>query len=88
MLNIFEFSQGWENVQSWLVYANKLFKKVLLATWEIFSHENNCNNNSHRFTYKLAFILFLSFIINQKQESGFQEVDDGLATRNISAFCL
>ena len=25
MLNIFEFSRVWENVKSWLVYANKLF---------------------------------------------------------------
>ena len=25
MLNIFEFSPVWENVESWLVYANKLF---------------------------------------------------------------
>ena len=26
MLNIFEFSWVWENVESWLVYANKVFK--------------------------------------------------------------
>ena len=25
MLIIFEFSRVWENVESWLVYANKLF---------------------------------------------------------------
>ena len=25
MLNIFEFSRVWENVESWLVYASKLF---------------------------------------------------------------
>ena len=25
MLNIFEFLRVWENVESWLVYANKLF---------------------------------------------------------------
>ena len=25
MLNIFEFSRVWENVESWLVYANKFF---------------------------------------------------------------
>ena len=25
MFNIFEFSQVWENVESWLVFANKLF---------------------------------------------------------------
>ena len=26
MLNIFEFSWVWENIESWLVYANKVFK--------------------------------------------------------------
>ena len=30
---------------------------------------------------------FLSFLTNQKQESGFQQVG-GLVTRNISVFCL
>ena len=25
MLNIFKFSQVWENVESWLVYVNKIF---------------------------------------------------------------
>ena len=25
MLNIFEFSQVWQNVESWLVYANRYF---------------------------------------------------------------
>ena len=25
MLSIFEFSRVWENVESWLVYANKFF---------------------------------------------------------------
>ena len=25
MLNILEFSRVWDNVESWLVYANKLF---------------------------------------------------------------
>ena len=39
------------------------------------------------FSYKFAFILFLSFLKNEKQESGFQQVG-GLVTRNISVFCL
>ena len=43
--------------------------------------------NSYRFSYKFAFILFLSFLTNQKQESGFQQVG-GLVTRNIPAFRL
>ena len=61
--------------------------KVLLAIWEIFLHENNRNHNSYRFSYKSTLILFLSFLTNQKQESGFQQVG-GLVRRNISAFCL
>ena len=28
MLNIFEFLRVWEKVESWLVYANKLFRIV------------------------------------------------------------
>ena len=32
-------------------------------------------------------VLFLSFLTNQKQESGFQKVGD-LVTKNISVFCL
>ena len=61
--------------------------KVLLAIWEIILHENNRNYNSYRFSYKFAFILFLSFLTNQKQESGFQQIG-GLVTRIISVFCL
>ena len=33
------------------------------------------------------FILFLFFLLNQKQESGFQQVG-GLVTKNIYDFCL
>ena len=35
----------------------------------------------------LLLSFFLSFLTNQKQESGFQQVG-GLVTRNISVFCL
>ena len=59
--------------------------KVLKATREILLHENNRNYNSYRFSYKFTFILFLSFLTNQKQESGFQQVDS-LVTRNIFLF--
>ena len=45
------------------------------------------NYNTYRFSYKFVFILFLSFLTNQKQESGFQQVG-GLVMRNISVFCL
>ena len=66
---------------------NFILLKVLLAIWEIFLHENNRNYNSYRFSYEFAFVLFLSFLSNQKQESGFQQVS-GLVTRNVSVFCL
>ena len=56
--------------------------ELLLAIWEIFVHENNRHYNSYRFSNKFAFIHFLSFLWNQKQESGFHQVD-GLVTRNI-----
>ena len=61
--------------------------KVLLEILEMFLHENNRNYNSYRFSYKFTFMLFLSFLTNQKQESDFQQVG-GLVTRNISVFCL
>ena len=43
-------------------------------------YENNRSYNFYRSSYKFAFILFLSFLKNQKQESGFQQVG-GLVTR-------
>ena len=58
---------------------------ILLAIWEIFLHGNNRTYNSYIFSYKFAFILFFSFLANQKQESGFQQVG-GLVMRNISVF--
>ena len=61
--------------------------KVLLAIGEIFLHENSLNYNSYRCSYKFAFIFFLSFLTNEKQKSGFQQVG-GLVTRDISVFCL
>ena len=53
----------------------------------IFLHENKRNNNSYRFIYKFVFILFLSFLTNQKQGSCFQQAGD-LLTENIFVFCL
>ena len=61
--------------------------KVLLTIWDIFLRENNCNYNSYEFSCKLDFILFLSFLANQKQKSDFQQ-GGALVTRNISVFCL
>ena len=65
--------------------GKKCVAKILVEIWEVFLHENNCNYNSHRFNYKFAFILCLSFLTNQKQESSFRQVG-GLVTRNISIF--
>ena len=55
------------------------------AIQEIFLHENNRNYNSYKFSSKFAFILFFSFLTNQKQESGFQEVGD-LVTKDVPVF--
>ena len=49
--------------------------------------EDSRNYNSYRFSYKLGFILFLSFLANQEQESDFQQFG-GLVTRNVPGFCL
>ena len=43
--------------------------------------------NLKNFGYKFAFIRFLSFHRNKKQESNFQQVG-GLVTRNIFVFCF
>ena len=59
--------------------------RILLAIWEKYLHENNWDYNFYKFSFKFAFIHFLSFRTSQKQESGFQQVV-GLVT--ISAFCL
>ena len=61
--------------------------KVLLAIPEIFLYENNRNYISYRFNYKFALILFLPFLTNQAQESGFQQVGS-LVARDIPALCL
>ena len=61
--------------------------KVLLAIWELFLHENNLSYSSYRFSYKFAFILFLSFLTNQKQKSGFQQVDGLVTSRALLETC-
>ena len=68
-----------------MISEKTLCSKVFTSNLRCILHENDCNYNSYRFSYKFAFILFLSFLTNQKPDSGFQQVD-GLATRNISAF--
>ena len=59
--------------------------KVLLAISEMFLHENNRSYNFYRFRYKFVFILFLSFLTNQKQKSSFQHVT-GPVTTNVINF--
>ena len=89
MLNTFEFSRMWKNVRSWLVYANKLFFLLLrslsfnVLTVTIFLYFNKTKKNTF---ICITFILFLSFLTNQKQQSGFHQVCS-LVTRNIF-FCL
>ena len=56
--------------------------KNLLAIWG-----NNSNFNSYRFRYNLAFNLFLSNRMSQKEELYFYEVV-GLVKENISALHL
>ena len=69
------------------VISEKTLAKVLQAIWEIFLPKNNRYYNSYRLNYKFAFILFLSSLTNQKQESGFQQVG-ALVMRNFSIFRL
>ena len=45
--------------------------KLLLAIWGTFLYENNRNINSYKFSYKLIFIPFSFFLMNQKQKPYF-----------------
>ena len=74
---------------SWFKWSVKkhCVAKFLSAILEIFLHGNNRNYNSYRFSDKFAFILLLSFLTNQKQGSGFQQIVV-LVTRNSSGYCL
>ena len=71
----------------WLKWSVKIHcvVTVLLAIWEIFLYESNRNYNSYRLSCKFPFILFLSFLTNQKQETCFQQVGS-MVTRNIFVF--
>ena len=70
-----------------VISEKRLCSKVLLAVWETLLHEHNCHYAYYWFGYKFVFILFYSFLANQKQEFGFSQVG-GLVTRNIYDFCL
>ena len=69
------FSTGFLFTVLWFNWSLKklCLAKVLLTIWEIPLHEDNRNYNSQRFSYKFAFILFFSFLINQKLGWGFQQ---------------
>ena len=63
-----------------VISEKALCSKGLLTVWEVFLYENNPNYNSYNLVTNL---LLSSFLTNQKQESGFQQVC-GLVMRNIS----
>ena len=63
-----------------------LCSEVFTSNLRDMLHKNSLNYNSYRFSHNFAFILFLSFLTNQKQELGFQQVAD-VVTKNISGFC-
>ena len=50
--------------------------KILQRIREIFLYEKNSNYNSYKFSNKFAFIPFVYFCRNQKQEPNFQQVGD------------
>ena len=63
--------------------------KVLLTIWERFYMKINVTIIMWPTDLVISSLLsfFLSYVTNQRQESGFPHVG-GLVTRNISAFCL
>ena len=54
-----------------MICEKTLCSKAFTSSLRDIFHENNRNYNSYRFSDKFVFILFLSFLTNQKQESGF-----------------
>ena len=69
----------WELSLSCFVYGfvlqviseKTLGNKNFTSNFRDILYENNCNYNSSKFSYKFAFIPFLSSRKNQKQESNF-----------------
>ena len=55
MLNIFEFSWMWENVESWLVYANNLFwiaqpyfsTDIMKQSWSSLIYNTSARHEQH-----------------------------------------
>ena len=62
MLNIFEFSRGWENIESWLVYENKLFWIAQPYFWTAIIKQSY---------YQLLFLAFETF---NKEKKVFHKV--------------
>ena len=76
----------------WLCDSSYQWKNLVYQTFysqfgRYFLHYNDCNYNSYKLYYKLAFIPILFFLKNWKEESKLQQVG-GQVTRNISVFCL
>ena len=59
--------------------------KVLPGIGEILLQENNCSKNSCKFSYKFAFILFLSILTKKSKNKVFEQVYD-MVTINIFLF--
>ena len=56
-----------------MMVKQRCVEKILLAIRETFLYKNDCNFNYYKLSYKLAFIPFLSFRINQKQDQLFRK---------------
>ena len=59
----------------YVISEKTLRSKDFTSNFRDILYENGCNYKSYRLGYKFAFILFLVLLTNQKQESGFQQVD-------------
>ena len=82
-----KFFYLWSFVSSDHWMKENCVANIILDIWVTFLDKNNCNSNSYKLTHKFAFIAFLSFCLNQKQESIFQEVG-GLVTKIFLFFLL
>ena len=55
-----------------MISEKTLCNKHFIGNLRDILHENNRYYNSHKFSYKFAFTLSLSFLANQTQVQGFQ----------------
>ena len=70
-----------------VICEKTLSSKGFTSNFKDILNENNLTIIPTDLVTNSLWFLFLSFLTNQKQESGFQQVG-GLVTRNISVFCL